>query len=82
MSVESKPNGLLTPPEAPEPFPCLMIVFDPKTGFFGHKLMPGAPVSGLVNHLEIVKFQLVSNQMAAMRQKPGLLLPDGSPSGY
>jgi hypothetical protein len=82
MSAESKSNGILKPPVEAGPEPCVVIVFDPKKGMFGHKFTAGVPIPGLVNHLELIKAQLVMSQLQGMRQKPGLLLPDGSPAGF
>lgn len=82
----TKADGILTPPEQapdPGPQPCLVIVYDPKNGFFGHNMnLRGCPIPGIVNHLEIVKAQLITAQLSQMRQKPGLVLPDGSPAGF
>ena len=81
----TNPSGILTPPEQapdPGPQPCLVIVYDPKTGLLGHKFLSSCLIPALVNHLEVIKAQLVHGQLAQIRQKPGLVLADGTPAGF
>ena len=65
--------------------PALRIMYDAKTGSFGHEFAPNIPLSGLIAHLELLKSLLVDQQKMAMMQemqeqtKSKLLMPNGVP---
>lgn len=54
--------------ETDQPLVVVTIIYDKRTNTFGHNVNAGAPVAGVVNHLELVKSLLIDNQKMQMAQ--------------
>ncbi len=74
-------NGTPPTPEMGQ----VLITYDPKTGTFTHKFWGNLDLQRLVNHLEVIKAQLVNSQLHSMmqamakQQARGIVGPDGRP---
>ena len=74
-------------PEAngqPSENPALFVEFDPRTEAFGWGIRGQIPAQLLVNQLELIKANLINQQLMAMAQAQqqqaakGIVMPDGS----
>ncbi len=76
-----------TPREAEKPpagdrLPAVVFLYDPRTGAVGWEMpTPGVPLPALIAGLEMCKVFLCHQvlQQAQVRQRQGVVLPDGSP---